>query len=67
MVTYLHPYEFDTRRLSAFEAAGVSGRSLKHDLKQNLRRGSMYRKLDAILAAHRFGAAEDYIRDAGRI
>jgi polysaccharide deacetylase family protein (PEP-CTERM system associated) len=67
MVTYLHPYEFDTQRLSAFEAAGVSGRSLKHDLKQNLRRGSMYRKLDTILAAHRFGAAEDYIRDVGRI
>ena len=67
MVTYLHPYEFDTQRLSAFKAAGVGKRSLKHGLKQNLRRGSMYRKLDAVLAAHRFGAAEDYLRAAGRI
>ncbi len=65
MVTYLHPYEFDDRRLSAFAAGGWSLRSLKHQLKQNLNRGSMYRKLDAILSRHRFGPVEDYLREAG--
>jgi polysaccharide deacetylase family protein (PEP-CTERM system associated) len=65
MITYLHPYEFDTRRLSAATAAGWSARSLRHHLKQNIRRGSMYGKLDALLAEFRFGAVEDYLRDTG--
>jgi polysaccharide deacetylase family protein (PEP-CTERM system associated) len=67
MVTYLHPYEFDERPLDAFAAAGWSLRTVKHYLKQNLNRGSMYRKLDVILSRHRFGAVEDYLREAGLI
>lgn len=67
MVTYLHPYEFDPRPLSALKAAGLSLRSLKHGLKQNLNRRSMFGKLDAVLAAHRFGAVEDYLRESGRL
>jgi polysaccharide deacetylase family protein (PEP-CTERM system associated) len=67
MVTYLHPYEFDSEPLSAVAAAGWSMRSLRHQLKQNLRRGSMYHKLERVLSAHRFGAVEDYLRDAGQL
>ena len=66
MVTYLHPYEFDSQRLSATMAAGWSLRSLKHQLKQNLNRRSMYAKLDAILSVYRFAPAEEYLRDPGR-
>jgi len=65
MVTYLHPYEFDAQRLSAVAAAGPSWRSLKHGCKQNLKRGSIYGKVDAILSAYPFGAVEDYLRVAG--
>ena len=64
-VTYLHPYEFDVGRLSAPRAAGWSVRSMVHGFKQNLGRGSMYGKLDRLLSQARFGAAEDYLRDAG--
>ena len=63
MVTYLHPYEFDTQALSAMIAAGWSLRSLKRYFKHNLNRRSVYRKLDAVLSSHRFGAVEDYLRD----
>ncbi|MCK4343435.1 MAG: polysaccharide deacetylase family protein [Phycisphaerae bacterium] len=65
MVTYLHPYEFDAEPLSATTAAGRSLPSLRHQLRQNLNRGTMYRKLDTLLSTHRFGAVEDYLRDAG--
>jgi polysaccharide deacetylase family protein (PEP-CTERM system associated) len=65
MVTYLHPYEFDPCRLGASAAAGRSASVLFRGFKQNLRRGSMYGKLDTLLAHYRFGAAEDYLRDAG--
>ena len=64
MVTYLHPYEFDSRRLSASAAAGRSLRSVKHGLKQNLGRASMFGKLDNLLKHHKFGAVEDYLREA---
>ena len=64
MVTYMHPYEFDDRPLSTFQAAGVSLKAAMHHARQNLFRGSMYRKLDAVLAEFRFGTAEEYIRDA---
>lgn len=67
MVTYLHPYEFDPRRLSAAAAAGFSRRAVLHDLKQNLRRRSISGKLDKLLRSYRFGAIEDYLRDAGSI
>ncbi len=67
MVTYMHPYEFDPAPLSALAAAGLSLRSLKHGLKQNLNRRSMFRKLDAVLATHRFGAVEDYLRESGHL
>lgn len=63
MVTYLHPYEFDAAPLSAFSAAGLSPRSIRHHLAQNLNRGSMPRKLDRVLGAHRFVAMEDYLRE----
>ncbi|MEW6250647.1 MAG: DUF3473 domain-containing protein [Planctomycetota bacterium] len=65
MVTYLHPYEFDSVSLSAIAAAGWSRRSLKHQVRQNLRRRSMYGKLNRLLARHRFVAAEDWLRAAG--
>jgi polysaccharide deacetylase family protein (PEP-CTERM system associated) len=65
MVTYLHPYELDAHRLSTKTAAGLSWRGLKRGWQQNLRRGSIYGKLDGILSAYRFGAVEDYLRDAG--
>jgi polysaccharide deacetylase family protein (PEP-CTERM system associated) len=64
MVTYFHPYELDTARLSATQAAGRSLRSRKHGWRQNLGRRTMYGKLDAILSTFRFTAAEDYLRDA---
>ncbi len=67
MVTYLHPYEFDSQPLSATMAAGWSLRSLKHQFKQNLNRRSMCDKLDAILSVHRFAPAEEYLRDPGRL
>lgn len=66
-VTYMHPYEFDTQRLSAMAAAGWSFRSLKHLLKQNLRRGTMHAKLDAVLRAHPFDTIEHHLRAAGLI
>lgn len=61
VVTYFHPYEFDERRLSATRAAGWSLETVKRSLMQNLGRGSMFRKLDAMLSRHRFVAAEDYL------
>ncbi len=65
VVTYLHPYEFDPERLDAKAAAGLSLRSARRGLTQNLGRRSMYKKLDGILARHRFGAVEDYLRAIG--
>lgn len=65
MVTYLHPYEFDSARLGASAAAGRSASVLLHGIKQNLRRGSIYGKLDALLTHSRFGTVEDYLRDTG--
>jgi polysaccharide deacetylase family protein (PEP-CTERM system associated) len=67
MVTYLHPYEFDPCYLSGAVAAGRSLRSLAHTLKQNLNRRTVRRKLAWILAAHRFGAVEDYLRETERL
>lgn len=63
MVTYLHPYEFDPHSLSAFRAAGWSLASLRHHLRQNIRRPTMTPKLDQVLGQHRFTAVEDYLRD----
>ena len=67
MVTYLHPYEFDPHRLAATSAAGWSVRALRHGFKQNLRRKTMYRKLDMLLTHCRFGTVEDYLRGAGHL
>lgn len=66
-VTYFHPYEFDTQRLSAGRVAGLSLRSLRLSLTQNLGRASVYRKLDAVLGRHKFIAVEDYLHDAGYV
>ncbi len=63
-VTYLHPYEFDSRSLSAVSAAGWSIRSIHHGLRQNLRRGSLYAKLDALLDRFRFVCAAAYLDEA---
>ncbi len=63
--TYLHPYEFDDRRLVAAEAAGPSTRATRWTLQQNLGRATIYGKLASVLSAFRFGAAEDYLRGAG--
>jgi len=65
MVTYLHPYEFDPHRLEASVAAGRSTSAWLRGIKQNLRRGTIYGKLDALLTYYRFGTVEDYLRDAG--
>jgi hypothetical protein len=65
--TYIHPYELDPRLLNAVRAAGPSLRSVMWTVRQNVRRGSMYGKLSKILAMHRFGAVEDYLRDTGQI
>jgi polysaccharide deacetylase family protein (PEP-CTERM system associated) len=65
MVTYLHPHEFDSERLSGIVAAGVSLRSLRHSCEQNLGRGSMYGKLDSLLVRRRFETVEGYLRDTG--
>ncbi len=67
VVTYLHPYEFDPHRLSATSAAGISVRAIRHGLQQNLRRRSMYAKLDLLLTKFRFMAAEDYLNAAGEL
>lgn len=67
ITTYLHPYEFDVKRLDAFEAAGHSLTVLRRGLTQNLGRRSIYGKLDWLLSRHRFGAAEDFLRGAGYI
>lgn len=64
VVTYFHPYEFDANRLDAVVAAGPSMRARRRGLMNNLRRKSIYGKLDTMLARHRFGAAEDYLRHA---
>jgi polysaccharide deacetylase family protein (PEP-CTERM system associated) len=66
VVTYLHPYEFDPCFLSARSAAGVSIRSLRHGFRQNLRRGTMYGKLDALLGEFRFVPASDLLDSLGR-
>ncbi|UCG32272.1 MAG: DUF3473 domain-containing protein [Phycisphaerales bacterium] len=65
--TYIHPYELDPARLDAVEAAGLSVRSVLWTIRQNVRRGSMYGKLFRVLAAHQFGAVEDYLRGTGQI
>lgn len=65
VVTYFHPYEFDEHRLCATRAAGWSMETVKRSLTQNLGRASMFRKLDAMLARHRFVAAEDYLHAHG--
>jgi polysaccharide deacetylase family protein (PEP-CTERM system associated) len=65
VVTYLHPYEFDTKRLDAVGAAGRSGHALRRSFTQNLGRRSIYRKLDSVLSRHYFGAVEDYLGAAG--
>ncbi len=65
VVTYFHPYEFDAHRLCATRAAGWSMETVKRSLTQNLGRASMFRKLDAMLARHRFVAAEDYLHAHG--
>jgi polysaccharide deacetylase family protein (PEP-CTERM system associated) len=65
VVTYLHPYEFDTERLDAPGAAGRSWHAARRGFTQNLGRRSIYRKLESILFRHRFGAVEDYLDAAG--
>lgn len=63
-VTYLHPYEFDPCRLSARDAAGWSIRSIRHELKQNLRRSSLYAKLEALLGSFRFVSAATFLSES---
>lgn len=65
MVAYLHPYEFDSQRLSAIEAAGWSAGSLKHGFLQNLGRAAVFRKLDRLASDYSFGTVEGYLRDTG--
>ncbi len=61
LVTYFHPYEFDAQRLSGPGAAGWTLRAVRSGLAQNLRRRSMFAKLEWLLSHHRCQAMEDYL------
>lgn len=62
-VLYFHPQEFDTDRLDVSLAAPGSRAASRRAAAQNLRRGSVYDKLDVVLSQHRFMAIEDYLRE----
>lgn len=62
-VLYFHPQEFDSHRLDVSLAAPESRGARRRAAVQNLRRASVYGKLDAVLARHRCVAIEDYLRD----
>ncbi len=68
LVTYFHPYEFDSERLDVF----VSGkpRRLRHRLRglqwnfhQNLGRRTMTPKLSALLQQYSFTTIRDFLRE----
>ena len=62
-VLYFHPQEFDKERLDVSLAAPGSKAARRRAAAQNLRRGSVYDKLDVMLSRYRFMAIEDYLRE----
>lgn len=68
MVTYFHPYEFDTNRLDVFETMMPEDvtqrlRGWGLNLHQNLRRGTVIQKVSTLLGSFPFTSFEEYLRD----
>jgi len=72
LVTYFHPYEFDSEELDVFD----SGRPtlLRHRLRgcqwnfhQNLRRHTMTPKLDSLLRHYSFTTIADFLQEEGKL
>ncbi len=68
MVTYFHPYEFDTNRLDAFETmmpADVTQRLRGWSLNfhQNFRRRTVSHKVRTLLGSFPFTSFEEYLRN----
>jgi len=72
LVTYFHPYEFDSEELDVF----VSGRPtlLRHWLRgrkwnfhQNLRRHTITPKLDCLLRQYSFTTIADFLQEEGKL
>ena len=68
MVTYFHPYEFDTNRLDVFEtmmpanvAQRLRGWSL--NLHQNFRRDTVSQKVSTLIDSFPFTSFEGYLRN----
>ncbi len=70
MVTYFHPYEFDPKRLDAFETitpADVAQRLLgwRANFHQNLRRQTVSQKVSALIGSFPFTSFEKYLKSRG--
>ena len=68
MVTYFHPYEFDTRRLDVFETIMPEDltdrlRGWRLNWHQNLRRATVTQKVGTLLRSFPFTSFEEYLRD----
>ena len=68
MVTYFHPYEFDTRRLDVFETTKPENLTQRvagwrMNLHQNFLRGTVTPKVRAWLESFPFTSFENYLRD----
>jgi polysaccharide deacetylase family protein (PEP-CTERM system associated) len=68
LVTYFHPYEFDSQRLNVFDSG--SPRHLRHRLRglqwnfhQNLGRRTMTPKLATLLQRYSFTTIADFLRE----
>lgn len=66
LVTYFHPYEFDTRRLDIFEHLKPStwkmrARGLLFNMHQNVGRASLANKVAALLGTFPFTTFQDYL------
>lgn len=68
MVSYFHPYEFDSRPLNVFETAKPCGwreqlRGFNFNLKQNLRRNTVLEKVRGMIESFPFTSFDDYLRE----
>jgi polysaccharide deacetylase family protein (PEP-CTERM system associated) len=71
MITYFHPYEFDSSPLDVFETISANGwqrkMSGRHlNWQSNLGRASVRSKISALLGKHKFTTCEEYL-DAARL
>jgi hypothetical protein len=69
LVTYMHPYEFDDRRLSLFDTglkytAKQRARAMIFNTHQNLGRSTMRGKLAKLLRTFEFVPCQEYLRSA---